>query len=122
MKKIKIEGADTKIELEVESLNNAAANKIDAALPIESKAKTWGDEIYFDTGITAPAQGATLDVAVGDVAYWPDGKSLCIFFGRTPASSSSKPAPASEVVIVAKATVNPELLRKVKPGSRIIIE
>jgi len=122
MKKIKIETKTGQIELDVNPADNAAARKISAALPIESTVKTWGDEIYFDTGIAAPAEGATLDVAVGDLAYWPDGKCLCIFFGKTPASSDDKPAPASEVVIVGKVSLDAALLRKVKSGCRITVE
>ena len=121
MSKITIKSEDNEIELKVEFTDNPTAAKIKESLPIESEVKTWGDEIYFDTGIAAPAEGATVDVAVGDIAYWPDGKCLCIFFGRTPASSGDKPVPASEVVIVGKTTVEPALLRKVKPGSKITV-
>lgn len=122
MKRIRIESAKTQIDLTVDALDNPTAGKISASLPIESRAKTWGDEIYFDTGIAAPVQDATLDVEVGDIAYWPQGKCLCIFFGRTPVSSSDKPVPASEVVIVGKVSVQPELLREVKSGAKIRVE
>jgi len=122
MKNIKIEREDIKINLKIEALDNPATRKISASLPIESTAKIWGDEIYFDTGITAPDNDATLEVAVGDIAYWPAGKCLCIFFGKTPASTGDKPVPASEVVIVGKTSVDPFLLRRVKPGSKIIVE
>lgn len=120
--KIKIESKDIKIELNVEFLNNPTVKKILESLPIYSKVNTWGDEIYFDTGITAPAQGATTDVTIGDIAYWPTGKCLCIFFGPTPASSGDKPVPASEVVIVGKTSLDPAMLRKVKPGFKITVE
>lgn len=122
MSKITIKSEDRGIELKVEFLDNPTAKKIKDSLPIESKVMTWGDEIYFDTGIIAPVQGATVDVAVGDIAYWPEGKCLCIFFGKTPASPDDKPVPASEVVVVGKAPVNPALLRKVKPGSKIQVQ
>ena len=120
--KIKIESKDVKIELEAEFLDSPTTQKILASLPIQSKVNTWGDEIYFDTDITAPAEGATMDVAVGDIAYWPNGKCLCIFFGPTPASSGAKPVPPSEVVVVGKAPLNPAVLRKAKPGSKIKVE
>lgn len=122
MSKIKIEIAGKEVEFEVEFLNNATAKKILESMPIRSKVKTWGDEIYFDTNISAPAEGATMDVAVGDVAYWPTGKALCIFFGRTPASSGDKPIPASEVVVVGKTSLDPALLRKAKSGSVVKVE
>ena len=122
MNRIIIELKDSDINLEVEFLGNPTAKKIKEHLPIESKAKIWGDEIYFDTGITAPVSEATMDVSIGDIAYWPSGKCLCIFFGKTPASSNDKPVPASEVVVVGRASVEPELLRKVKGGSKIRVE
>lgn len=122
MPKIKIESKDVNIELEIEFLDNPTSKKILESLPIQSKVNTWGDEIYFDTGIAAPAEGATIDVDVGDVAYWPSGKCLCIFFGPTPASSGDKPVPASEVVKVGKVSLDPATLRKTKPGSKITVE
>jgi hypothetical protein len=120
--KIWIESGSERVGLSFEFFDNPTAKKILEKLPIESKASTWGEEIYFDTGIEAPAEGATLDVDVGDIAYWPEGKCLCIFFGRTPASSGDKPTPASEVVVVAKTSVDPELLGRVRSGSRITVE
>ena len=122
MNRIIIKSKEIEINLEVAFLDSSCARKIIQSLPIQSKAKTWGDEIYFDTGIAAPSQGATMDVAAGDIAYWPEGRCLCIFFGKTPASSNDKPAPASEVVIVGKASVEPQLLRRIKSGSMVRVE
>ena len=34
---------------------------------------------------------------VGEVAYWPPGQALCIFFGPTPASVGDEPRAASPV-------------------------
>jgi hypothetical protein len=102
--------------------DSSAALKLLEGMPITSLVSTWGDEIYFDTGIEAPAAGATLDVSPGDIAYWPDGTSLCIFFGRTPASrGTDKPAPASPVVIVGRTDAAPEDLRSIRPGEEITV-
>jgi len=120
--KIKIEAKGANIELEAEFFDNPTARKILESLPIQSKVKTWGDEIYFDIGVSAPAYEPTMDVDVGDIAYWPTGRCLCIFFGPTPASSKDKPVPASEVVIVGKTSLDPVTLRKAKPGSKIMVE
>lgn len=121
-RKIRIKSENCKVELEVEFLANPTAKKILESLPIESRVKRWGDEIYFDTGIVAPVQGARLEVEVGEVCYWPEGTSLCIFFGPTPVSSQDKPVPASAVVVVGRTSPSPELLRKVKPGAKITVE
>jgi len=121
MKSIRIEGT-TSINFDIQPLTNPTAKKISESLPVESKAKTWGDEIYFDTGIKAPSEGGTTNVDIGDIAYWPEGKCLCVFFGPTPASSGDKPVPASDVVIVGKTNLDPVELRKVKSGSKIVVE
>jgi len=109
------------IELEVKPIDCPALRAIDRVLPVTSRVKVWGDEIYFDINVAAPAEGATIDVNVGDVAYWPESRCLCLFFGKTPMSVTNKPVPAGEVVIVGKTALNPESLRKVGPGSRIMV-
>lgn len=102
--------------------DSAAAAALISGMPITSLVSTWGDEIYFDTGIDAPADRSTRDVSVGDIAYWPDGKSLCIFFGATPASrGADKPVPASPVVIVGKTGASPEELRIIQANQEIVV-
>lgn len=83
MKKIIIETKDKKIELDVKVVDNNTSRKISEKLPIKSRVNLWGDEIYFDAGVDAPTQGLTMDLEVGDIAYWPTGQCLCLFFGRT---------------------------------------
>jgi len=123
MKTITINTKSQEITVNITPVDNPTTQAIDKDLPVEAKAQTWGDEIYFDTGIEVSADGATLDVAVGDVAYWPEGQCLCIFFGKTPMSSSDKPVPASEVVIVGKvADLDVDLLRSVKSGDKVKVE
>ena len=36
-------------------------------------------------------------MAVGELAYWPPGNALCLFFGPTPASTDAQPRTASPV-------------------------
>lgn len=60
-----------------------------------------------------------MDVKIGDVAYWPEGKCFCVFFGRTEASTTDKPMPASPVVIIGSTMANPSELREIKAGSAI---
>ncbi|UCC95240.1 MAG: hypothetical protein JSW40_00405 [Candidatus Omnitrophota bacterium] len=122
MNKVKIGGDNFRLEFNVEFFDNPTAKAILDNLPLQSKARLWGDEIYFDIGIDAPPQNLTLDVASQDIAYWPQGKCLCVFFGPTPASSGSKPVPASEVVVVGKAQALPADLKKVKSGYKIRVE
>ncbi len=98
------------------------ANKIYGKLPITAEAKTWGHEIYFEIPVKCPPENATLDVGVGDIAYWPEGACLCIFFGRTPASTDDRPKPASEVNIVGKISCDLSILKRVRSSEKIKIE
>ncbi len=102
--------------------DSATARKLLKAMPITSQVSTWGDEIYFDTGIEASDRNATLDVSPGDIAYWPAGTSLCVFFGKTPASrGTDKPVPASPVVLVGKTDASPDDLRAISANQEIIV-
>jgi hypothetical protein len=106
---------------EVDFNDSDTAGEIIQNLPVESTVSTWGDEIYFDTGFKACAQNSSMKVEVGDVAYWPQGKCLCVFFGPTPASTSQRPEPASPVVVVGKTQASREDLRKIKLGEKISV-
>jgi len=92
------------------------------ALPIEAKGQTWGDEIYFDIGLTAPTEKAREVVDVGDLAYWPPGQAFCIFFGRTPASRGDECRAASPVNVVGKVVGDARVFTKVRSGSKVTIE
>ncbi|ABL79230.1 protein of unknown function DUF369 [Thermofilum pendens Hrk 5] len=48
------------------------------ALPIESTAELWKEEVYFSTNLDL--RGPTSSrVPSGTFAYWPPGKALCLF-------------------------------------------
>lgn len=97
------------------------AREISRKIPLDAEILTWGDEIYFKTGITIPRteDKATNDVNIGDVAYWPEGNCICVFFGPTPFSKTAKPVPASLVVIIGKTYANPDELRKIRESQSI---
>jgi hypothetical protein len=102
--------------------DSKTAGAIWDALPIEAKGQTWGDEIYFDIGLTEPAETAREVVDVGDLAYWPPGQAFCIFFGRTPASRGDECRAASPVNVVGKIVGDARAFTKVRSGARVTIE
>lgn len=54
-------------------------------LPISSTARTWGEEVYFDTPVSVPVEdGARQVVDPGTVAFWTDGDASPRFAGETP--------------------------------------
>lgn len=97
------------------------AQRLLECVPIEATANRWGEEIYFDVPVKLANPRPTRDVNVGDIAYWPDGPCLCIFFGKTPASKSNEPRPASDVTIIGHTDAPAEHLRQVKAGTTITI-
>ncbi|QHC26508.1 cyclophilin-like fold protein [Streptomyces sp. GS7] len=58
-----------------------------AALPLQATAHTWGEEVYFDTGLTPALEaGARQVVDPGTVAFWTEGNALALPYGPTPIS------------------------------------
>ena len=83
------------IELAGELDDSAIAERIVALLPLECHGETWGQEIYFPVALKSGNAAPVEKVKVGDIAYWPDGPDLCVFFGPTPKSNGGLPTIAS---------------------------
>ncbi len=77
---------------------------IEATLPIEGAANRWGDELYLGIEVSASPTDTTTIVEPGDVAYWPAGPALCLFWGPTPASTDERPRAASPVGVIGRVT------------------
>ena len=121
MKQIMITAGD--ISMPAELNDSPTARKIWVALPIEGRANTWGDEIYFEIPIVAEEEpDARADVEVGTLGYWPPGHAFCIFFGPTPASAGAEPRAASPVNIVGRVMGDATRFRAVRAGSPVRIE
>lgn len=96
------------------------ADAIWATLPIDSRASTWGEEIYFSIPVEAELEaGAQAEVALGDIAYWPPGSAFCIFFGRTPASTGDAPVAASAVNVIGRVAGDLSGLHDIPSGAAI---
>lgn len=98
------------------------AQAIWQSLPIEARASTWGDEIYFSIPVRQPEQNAQAVVALGDLGYWPPGNAFCIFFGLTPMSTDHEIRPASPVNLVGRVEGDPKVFHSVRSGARIVLE
>ena len=119
-KKLKIITA--KVQMEAELNNSKTAGLIWEALPITAKVSTWGDEIYFVIPVSTGLEDAVSAVKVGDLAYWPEGKCFCIFFGKTPVSTDTEIRPASPVNLVGVINGDPDLWKKIFAGDTIKLE
>jgi hypothetical protein len=93
------------------------------SLPIESSANTWGDEVYFGTPVsTAVEADAQQVVDAGTVAFWTEGDSLALPFGRTPISHGDECRLVSPCNLLGTLDGDPRVLRTVRGGDPIRVE
>ena len=106
------------------TLNDSpTADAIWAALPIEARGNTWGDEIYFSIPVKlSEAADAKEVVALGDLGYWAPGTAFCIFYGRTPVSGPGEIRPASAVNVFGHVDDDASVFKKAGNGAKVRIE
>ena len=96
------------------------------ALPIESEAKKWGAELYFDVPVDMAEENAQEIVSKGDIGYWPTGNALCIFYGKTPISESETEIRPVSAVNIVGSLEEPDRLKMIDPKTgekiRIVME
>jgi hypothetical protein len=103
-------------------LNPKTVKGIVEALPLKGFANTWGEEVYFEIPVTLPEENSQKEVEKGDVAYWPPGRAICIFFGLTPISKKGRIIAYSPVNVFARIEGSLEEFKKVRDGEEIIVE
>lgn len=93
-------------------------------LPFEVNINKWGKELFTDkTSITAHQENSKSEVSLLDVAYWPEGKALCLFYGSTPISKAGKIIPASPVNIVGRIISDQtNVIDKVIGTTKVLVE
>ena len=91
------------------------------SLPFSVNAHVWGEEIYTDESpIAQPEENAKDLVSINDVAYWPSGKAMCLFFGPTPIGKKGEIKPYSPVNVVGKITdPDKSILKNFNDGTKI---
>ena len=92
------------IILELDDVNSPkTVNDFIEKLPFTVDLNVWGDEIYTsESPITQPAENAKSLVELNDIAYWPTGKAICLFYGFTPIGKPCEITPASPVNVLGK--------------------
>jgi hypothetical protein len=96
-------------------------------LPVEINITKWGDELYTErTQISANEENAKREVDYLDVAYWPEGNALCLFYGPTPISKDGQILAYSPVNIVGRiiphGNEKDELLQEIKDNTKVIFK
>ncbi len=118
--KIKIVTESAEAFAELNNTKTAAA--VAEALPFESIAHRWGDEVYFEIPLELEPEEGKEILEIGDIAYWPPGKSMCIFFGPTPSSRGNEVRAYSPVNVFGRVAGDARVFRNVKDRERIRVE
>ena len=91
------------------------------AAPFESRAQTWGEEVYFTTPVSAKLEpDAEQIVDPGTVCFWTEGDALALPYGRTPISTDERPKLAARCNVVGRLK-NPADLAKIRSGETIAV-
>ena len=93
-------------------------------LPLTIGINVWGEELYTDeTPINSQKENSKELVELNDVAFWPPGKAICLFYGPTPIGNKGEIKPYSAVNVIGK-IINPDkkIISKIKDGTKIIFK
>ena len=108
--------SDITLELDSDTSPNTTREFIDN-LPFSLVLNVWGEEIYTnESPINVPEENAKSPVNINDVAYWPTGKAICLFFGNTPIGKEGEITPASPVNVIGKIVSPDKSILKVADG------
>jgi hypothetical protein len=103
--------------------NTPTAQAILAALPIDSRAQTWGEEVYFSTPVNVELEPDARDVVqAGELAFWIEGSCIAIGFGPTPISRGDEIRLAARTNIWADTEDDVRQLKIIQAGAPIHIE
>ncbi len=98
----------------------ATVEKLLSSVPFQAKVNRWGDEVYFDAPVSAELEkDARAVMEVGEVAFWPDGSAMAIFFGPTPVSTDARPRAYSPCNVLGRISGDVTPLRTVVTGSSV---
>lgn len=103
--------------------DTVTTRKLVAALPYESAANTWGEEVYFSLPINVKLEAdAQQVVAAGTVCFWVEGASLALPFGPTPVSRADECRLVTKCNVLGKIEGDARRLKAVRDGEPIRVE
>ena len=92
--------------LQIDLYDNMAPRTVHSilkCLPLSTIIHVWGKELYTDPlPVDSDAENSRPSVDLMDVAFWPPGKAICLFFGPTPISKNGMIIPYSPVNVIGK--------------------
>jgi len=111
------------VALHAELFETPTADAVYAAVPFESRAATWGGEVYFSAPVRADREPDARDVVeAGELAYRVEGEAIVIGFGPTPASEGAEIRLATAANIWGRVVGDLVRLRDVEPGEGVRVE
>jgi hypothetical protein len=117
-KAIRIEAGGVRLYAILSDTATAAA--LWEALPLEGKVRLYGGSVLVDASLGVALEPiARASVKAGDLAFWPDGSAIGLFFGKTPASTGDDPAAASPVNVFGRITGDAGRLARVTEGAKV---
>lgn len=112
-----------KSKFHVELRDTPTTKALLAALPFESRAQTWGEEVYFATPVSAALEpDARQVVEPGTACFWTEGDAMALPFGRTPISTDERPKLASRCNVLGKVLGDPQRLALVRSGEAVTVQ
>lgn len=120
MYSIRLEIEDTKIFLELnDEFSPKTVKSFLESMPFSVDLNVWGEEIYSSKSpITISEENAKSPVDFNDVAYWPNGKAICLFYGPTPIGKKGEITPASPVNVIGKIISPDKSVLNIADGKR----
>ena len=84
--KISVQISHNSVTIELDDKDSPnTVNEFLQKLPFTVGINLWGEEIYTDKSpISQNEENAKDLLDLNDVAYWPTGKAICLFYGPTP--------------------------------------
>jgi len=118
--KLNLSASGVSILLELRDTPTARA--VFEAAPFEGRAQTWGEEVYFETPVSAKLEADAKQVVdPGTVCFWTQGDALALPFGRTPISTDARPKLANPCNVLGSMK-DFALLKKIKSGDKVRVE
>jgi hypothetical protein len=111
------------VSLAVEVFDTPTGRAILAAAPFQSRARTWGEEVYFATPVRVAREAdARAVVAAGELAFWVEGDAIAIGFGPTPISRGDEIRLAAPTNIWGRAEGDVRRLISVRDGDTVRVK
>jgi hypothetical protein len=121
MARLRITAGKARFEVALDETPTAEA--LLGALPFESRAQTWGEEVYFEAPVNTNLEPeARQIVEPGTVCFWVEGSALALPYGPTPISTDGRPKLVTRCNLVGRIVGDARLLSKVRDGDKISVE